>query len=146
MKLSVLFIVLGLLFIYIFYYQRHPLASKVRINNHTINVDVAVTPFELARGLGGRASMARDHGMLFVYDHKEQYNFWMLGMKFPLDFIWISDKTVVDITRNVLPPQGMAKPAVIKPAVEVDKILEVNAGVVDELGIKVGNTVTFIDR
>jgi len=135
-----------LLLFYVFYYRSHPLISKVRIRNHRIPVDVAVSVYEQARGLGGRAELKENTGMLFLYDHKEQYNFWMLGMKFPLDFVWIDGKKVVDITRNVPPPKGMEKPTIVKPSVPVDKILEINAGDIDKFGIKVGDTVDFLDR
>ena len=70
----------------------------------------------------------------------------MLGMKFPLDFVWIDGKKVVDVTRNVPPPKGMEKPTIVKPSVPVDKILEINAGDIDKFGIKVGDTVDFLDR
>lgn len=135
-----------LLLLYMFYYRSHPLVSKVRIGNHIIEVDVAVTVFEQAKGLGGRESLKNNHGMLFLYDHKEQFNFWMLAMKFPLDFVWIDGKTVVDITKGVPPPHGLEKPIIVKPAYPVDKILEINAGEIDRLGIKVGDSVEYLDR
>lgn len=141
------FIALGiLLLLYILYYRTHPLTSKVRIRGRVIDVDVAVGMFEQARGLGGRKTMASNRGMLFIYDHKEQYNFWMMGMKFPLDFIWIDGKRVADLTLDVPPPKAFTTPAMVKPKVPVDKILEVNAGVVDRLGIKIGDTVEFLDK
>lgn len=135
-----------ILLLYILYYRSHPLASKVRIRDHVIGVEVAVGMFEQARGLGGRKSMERNHGMLFVYDHKEQYNFWMLGMKFPLDFVWINGNLVADITLGVPPPQSLQKPAIVKPNTPVDKVLELNAGEVKRLGIQVGDTVQFLDK
>ena len=90
--------------------------------------------------------MSEVHGMLFPYDHKEQFEFWMKGMTFPLDFIWIDGKTVADITENVQPPSGDVRPTIVKPMVAVDKILEVNAGTVARIGINVGDTVEFLDR
>ena len=97
------------------------------------------------QGLSGKDSLPPNHGRLFVYDHQEQYEFWMKGMKFPLDFIWIADHTVVNITENVPAPTGLM-PAIVKPYVDVDKILEVTAGTITKSGIKVGDTVQFIDR
>lgn len=142
-----IFIALGILLIlYIVYYRNHPLTSKVRIRGHDIGVDVAVGILEQARGLGGRNILAQNRGMLFIYDHKEHYNFWMMGMKFPLDFIWIDGKRVVDLTLDVPPPKAFTTPAMVKPMVSVDKILEVNAGVVKRLGIKVGDPVDFLDK
>ena len=63
-------------------------------------------------------------------------------MKFPLDFIWITDNTVVDITKNVQPPDGTDM-HVVHAIVPVNKILELNAGEADTYGIQIGDMVTF---
>lgn len=128
------------------YYQSHPLTSKVRIGNTVITTEVAATEAQKQKGLAGRSFLAGDHGMLFPYDHKEQYNFWMRGMLIPLDFIWIDGKYIVDITENVLPPKGTEPLNIVKPRVEVNKVLEINAGLVQRNGIRIGDTVEFLDR
>lgn len=128
------------------YYRLNPLVSKVRIGNAVFTVEVAATEVQKQNGLGGRVSMPEAHGMLFPYDHKEQYEFWMKGMQFPLDFIWIDGKTITDIEEFVPPPMGSERPIIVKPSVAVDKVLEVNAGTVARIGIKVGDTVEYIDR
>jgi uncharacterized membrane protein (UPF0127 family) len=135
-------IILGL----VWYYRSHPLMAKVVIRGQYIGVEVAATDAQKQRGLGGRPSMPASAGMLFPYDHKEDYNFWMRDMQFPLDFIWIDGETVVDITENVLPPRPGEKPAIVKPRVLVDKVLEVNAGTVKRLGIVIGDKAEFLDR
>lgn len=145
MKLYVIIISLSILILYGLYYRKNPLISKVRIGSHTFTVDVAVTPLEKMKGLGGKNSLPANHGLLFVYDHKEKYEFWMKGMKFPLDFLWIADRTVVDLRENVPAPSGLI-PAIVKPNVAADKILEVAAGTIKERGLKIGDTVQFIDR
>lgn len=128
------------------YYQSHPLVSKIRIKDTIITIEVAATEAQKQKGLGGRSSLADDRGMLFPYDHKEQYNFWMRGMRFPLDFIWIDGSRVMDIAENVPPQSGNEPSVIIKPAVGVDKVLEVHAGTVQRLGIQIGDTVEFLDR
>ena len=128
------------------YYRSHPLVSKVRIGNTVITVEVAATETQKQKGLGGRQILADGHGMLFPYDHKEQYNFWMRGMLIPLDFIWIDGNRIADITENVPPPEASGSPVIVKPGVEVNKVLEVNAGTVKQSGIRIGDTVEFIDR
>lgn len=128
------------------YYLTHPPGAKVRIRDHEINVELAVTRQEKERGLGGRESLGTNEGMLFVYDHKEQFEFWMRDMQFPLDFIWIEGQKVADITLNVPPPRPGEKPAMVKPYVAVDKILEVAAGTVERLGIERTDPIEFLDR
>jgi len=128
------------------YYRFHPLVSKVRIGNTVITVEVAATEPQKQKGLGGRQILPDGHGMLFPYDHKEQYSFWMRGMLIPLDFIWIDGSRIVDISENVPPPRASESPLIVKPTVEVNKVLEVNAGTVKRAGIRIGDAVDFIDR
>lgn len=139
---SIFILIIGLLL----YYRQHPLIAKVRIAGNTFFVEVAVTGAQKQRGLGGRDTLQADHGMLFPYDHKEQYEFWMRGMRFPLDFIWIDGTVVADISENIPPPNAGERPLIIKPTVAVNTVLEVPAGTVQRLGISVGDTVEFLDR
>lgn len=124
------------------FYRNHPFTSTITIANTTFEIELAITPEEKTKGLGSRNSLLPKHGMLFPHDHKERYDFWMKGMKFPLDFIWISDTTVVDITKNVQPPNELDM-RVVRANVPVNKILEINAGEVDVFNIQIGDTVTF---
>ena len=124
------------------YYRKNPLQPALIINNHRIIVEVAVTEAEKERGLGYRDSLPPDHGMIFLYDHKDYFPFWMKGMNFPLDFVWIDGDTVVDITPEV-PVLTGNQISLIKPKVPVDKILELNSGAIMVYGIKIGDKVTF---
>jgi uncharacterized membrane protein (UPF0127 family) len=126
----------------IWFYTRHPLHGTVTINKTMFLVDLALNPIEKERGLSYRKSLEPKHGMLFVYDHKEIFPFWMKGMNFPLDFIWLDGNIIVDITKNVQPANGLNM-HVVKPNVAVDKILELNAGEVDLYNIKVGDSVLY---
>ncbi len=128
------------------YYRSHPLTSKVRIGNTVITVEVAATEAQKQKGLGGRSFLADGQGMLFPYDHKEQYNFWMRDMQIPLDFIWIDGNRIADITEHVPPPEASGSPIIVKPRVEINKVLEVSAGTVKRTGIHIGDAVEFIDR
>src|SRR5690349_12394377 len=67
------------------------LTPRITIDNATFSVVVAKTPEEREKGLSGRDSLAQNSGMLFVFDHPDTYTFWMKGMKFPLDMIFIKD-------------------------------------------------------
>jgi uncharacterized membrane protein (UPF0127 family) len=108
----------------------------------TVNIEVANTTDLRSKGLGGRDSLERDSGMLFVFDSLSQYKFWMKGMRFPLDMIWIKDDTVSDIIPNV-PNAASNTPdsalPVYGPNVPVNRILEVNSGYAQSHGIVVGD-------
>lgn len=136
-------VILGLLAIY---YKLHPLVPKLSINNHIFTYEIALTPQEVMKGLGDRDPLEENHGMLFVYDHKEQFQFWMKGMKFPLDMIWIDDNTVIDISKNV--PVGIPgeQLPLYAPKQPVNRVFEVNAGTADKLGIKEGDRVEYLRK
>jgi uncharacterized membrane protein (UPF0127 family) len=107
-----------------------------------ISVEVVDTPSLRSKGLGFRDSLGQDSGMLFVFEATSQYKFWMKGMRFPLDMLWIKDDTIVDIIKNVPNPSANTPDSelpVYAPTVPINRILEVNAGYVDSHGIVVGD-------
>ena len=135
-----LFLLSGLTF---WYYQKNPLAYSITIRNQKIFVEVAASEKDRRQGLSGRASLASNHGMLFLMGEAAYHGFWMGGMKFPLDFIWINDRTVVDLTENVPSPASNESPLSIKPRVPADEVLEVNAGSVQKYRISIGDIVSL---
>jgi len=95
----------------------------------------------LKKGLSLRESMPEDQGMLFVLDASQEHAFWMKGMRFPLDIIFIGKKMQVsEILENLQPcekcpmyfPKG-------RPAYAV----EINAGLANKLGITIGDTLVI---
>lgn len=121
-------------------------AIEVRIGDMVIQAEVARTPQERSLGLGERDSLPEDGGMLFVMESEARHGFWMKGMRFGLDFIWISaDRRVADVTTNVLPEPGVADAqlTLYRPQQPALYVLEVNAGVVERYGVEVGDAVEF---
>jgi uncharacterized membrane protein (UPF0127 family) len=138
--------VLLLAAVMIVYYVRNPLEPRLAINSHVITYETAITSQQITHGLSDRDPLPENHGMLFIFDHKEQYSFWMKDMKFPLDMIWIDDKVIVDISKNVpVPVVGQNLP-IYTPKRQVNRVLEVNAGTADRLGIKVDDTIEFLRK
>lgn len=118
--------------------------ANVQINDETIRVELADTPAKRSKGLAGRTSLGENEGMLFVFARADKYPFWMKGLSFSLDFVWIKDEKVEDILTNIPPPQkGQVDSTlpIYSSAVPVDKVLELNAGTVQKINIKVGDSV-----
>lgn len=120
--------------------------GAVTIGETVIKVEIADTQEKRAKGLGGRQTLATDSGMLFIFDRVDKHGFWMKGLSFPLDFIWIKDQKVVDIYKNAPPvasgQQDKELPIYV-PSEPVNMVLEVNAGFSDSHNIKVGDTVSI---
>lgn len=118
--------------------------KQIRINDVIIKIEVADTPKLRRDGLGGRESLPEDAGMLFIFPEAKKYQFWMKGVKFPLDFIFIADGRVVDIIKNApVVPEVIDNSSVprYQSNIAVNRILEVNAGFVNRNNIKVGDNV-----
>jgi uncharacterized membrane protein (UPF0127 family) len=113
------------------------------------NIEIVDEPEERSLGLGGRESLATGSGMLFIFDKSEKYRFWMKGMRFPLDFIWINDTRVVDILPEMKPPEPNQPDETlpfISPIIAVDKVLEVNSGDARRYNIRVGDKIEIKDQ
>lgn len=102
-------------------------------------VELADTPKESELGLMNRSSMPKDHGMIFDFsDRNEPVNMWMKNTLIPLDMLFIDEKgTIVAIAENARP--GSLR--LVGPGFPVASVLELNGGVVKELGIKTGDKV-----
>lgn len=116
--------------------------SKIEINNTIVYLDTAQTIKEKSIGLGARDSMLQDHGMLFDFAKKDFYIFWMKGMRFPLDIIWLDDYEVVTILENAPVIKSGEMPRYTSKSV-ANYVLEVNAGFVDKHNIKIGDKVIY---
>ncbi|OGZ33897.1 MAG: hypothetical protein A2Y98_03465 [Candidatus Portnoybacteria bacterium RBG_19FT_COMBO_36_7] len=112
------------------------------INDVKILVEVADTAQKQVQGLSGRSSLPENQGMLFIFDRPDHYSFWMKEMNFTLDFIWISGRQIVQINENIQ-PQDYQPPKTLTPNEKVDMVLEVNAGLVQKMNIKVGDKIIF---
>jgi uncharacterized membrane protein (UPF0127 family) len=72
--------------------------------SHRYYLQLAVTPAQQDLGLGDRVKLPLDDGMLFVYRSSGTRCFWMKGMRFALDMIWLSPANeVVSVQPDVLP-------------------------------------------
>ena len=110
----------------------------LKINSVVFTGEVAEDEAIRFKGLGGKEVLGVFEGMLFLYEKADRYQFWMKGMTFSIDILWIKAGVLVDITKDVL-PTGILK--TYQPRVAVDKVLEVNAGTCARFGIKKGQSI-----
>jgi hypothetical protein len=103
--------------------------TEVTIRQQSIEVEVVRSREEQARGLSGRDSLAWGTGMLFPYERPAFASFWMKGMRFDIDIVWIRDQRIVGISERVPhPPDSQTDPATVRPPELIDMVLEVPAG------------------
>ncbi|PIU07773.1 MAG: hypothetical protein COZ85_02710 [Candidatus Moranbacteria bacterium CG_4_8_14_3_um_filter_34_16] len=109
----------------------------VKIRDNYFLAERAFNPQKREKGLGGRKKMFSWNAMIFEFQEKNKYSFWMKGMLFDLDILWISDGKIVAIFKNI--PSDFSQN--ITPDILVDKVLEIKAGACDREGIELGDEV-----
>jgi uncharacterized membrane protein (UPF0127 family) len=114
----------------------------VTVKNQTFSVTVANTEEERQQGLSGTQSLPLTEGKLFLFDSPDTYAFWMKGMKFPLDIIFINDSKIVSIAQN-LPPATTDNPPTYQPTGPSNAALEINAGLAKKYNFKPGDKVVI---
>tara|TARA_B100001559_G_scaffold184863_1_gene154734 strand:- start:4703 stop:5200 length:498 start_codon:yes stop_codon:yes gene_type:complete len=127
------------------------LGNSVQIGLNIVSVDIADTQDLRMTGLSNHEELELDRGMLFVYSEASPRGFWMKGMEFPIDIIWITEECKIsNITENVPIPSMIAVNnedyEIYTSGGPVEFVLEVNAGYVQDNQVFVGDTVIFLDE
>lgn len=109
--------------------------AEVTVGSLSVRSEVMKTPQELAQGLSERAALAPGYGMLFDLNVPQNISFWMKGMRFDLDMIWISDNKVIGIDRDIPFPREGEEPVVIQSPGVVRYVLELVPGQTDSISV-----------
>lgn len=67
----------------------------LHLGEKVLQVQLAVTPEEKAKGLMFREKLAEDHGMLFPFQNPGPQRFWMRNTRIPLDIGYFSPDGVL---------------------------------------------------
>ena len=105
---------------------------------HRFMVEIADTDELRQIGLMYRTEMASDHGMLFFFDYPHKASMWMQNTYISLDMLFIDHRGIVRSIAQDTVPQTTAH---IRSAGPVSAVLELNAGISAQLGLKPGDRV-----
>ncbi len=109
------------------------------IKHLEIRVEVARTPEERAVGLMERRRLAKDEGMLFIFEREEVHSFWMKNTRIPLSIAFI-DKEGKILRITDMKPMTLESHS---PPGPILYALEMNQGWFAARGIRVGDVVRF---
>jgi uncharacterized membrane protein (UPF0127 family) len=110
----------------------------------TINLVIASTSVEQEFGLGDRASLASTSGMFFVFEKPDDYGFWMKGMEFSLDIIWLDQNfKIIHIEQDLSPS---TYPQVFYPGSPAKYVIEVNAGTAAHFSLAIDQTMQIYQK
>lgn len=133
-------------------WQQTPPAARTRaeitVGETPLTVELALTSPEQQLGLGYRNGLDDGTGMLFVFPEPSNRVFWMKGMRFCLDIVWVVNGEIVGAAENACPdPEGTAdadRQRFASPA-PVTHVLEVSAGWLAEHGYGMGTEIELPD-
>jgi uncharacterized membrane protein (UPF0127 family) len=115
-----------------------PLEIVTSTGTHSLEVELANTSGERAKGLMNRQTLPEGRGMLFDFHVEDAVLMWMKNTYIPLDMIFVSRKgRVVSIARDATPMSE----TIISSGKPAYAVIEVNAGVANRLGVAVGDVV-----
>lgn len=134
-----------LVYRFIFINQEDVKKATAVIDGHSFSVEIADSASKQMQGLSGREKLNENEGMLFIFKDSSIKTFWMKGMKFPIDIIWIKEGRIMEFSENLPPPKNILNAFVesVTPSAPIDSVLEVAAGTVEKLGIKAGDEISI---
>ena len=104
------------------------------------NVEIARKKIDRDKGLMFRKNLSLGKGMLFIFPSESKVSMWMKNTLISLDIIFVSKNyKIVDIINNA---KAMSK-EILTSKVKAKYALEINAGLVKKLNIKIGNNIYF---
>ncbi|MEA5617197.1 DUF192 domain-containing protein [Cronbergia sp. UHCC 0137] len=121
--------------------QNLPISAQATFPQGTkINLEVVTTPEEQAKGLMYRPALPDDRGMLFIFPSAQPVKFWMKNVPVSLDMVFLRNE-VVQYIQDEAPPCNREPCPTYGPNVPIDAVIELRAGRVAELGLKVGDQI-----
>lgn len=117
--------------------------AHITIGDTVIEAEIADTSALRVRGLSYRDGLEPGTGMLFKFERPSVQSFWMRGMRFCLDIIWIEGERIVGAAENVCPTPELPESELPRYSsqVPVSYVLEVPGGWMDEHGFEAGQPV-----
>lgn len=108
-------------------------------HSEEISLEIANTQQSILNGLMFRKSLGKNEGMIFELPKLQKNSFWMKNTSIPLDIIFLDENfKVIGSVENATPhSEELLYPNTDLPC---KYVVELNAGMVNRLGIKVGTS------
>jgi uncharacterized membrane protein (UPF0127 family) len=117
--------------------------TTLLINNKEIVVEIVSSPEERALGLMFRQSLKENEGMLFIFEEKGIYPFWMKNTGIPLSIAFIDENYMIIDVLEMVPNQEVIRYSPYQPFLYA---LEMNQGWFFKNDIKIGDKIEGIPQ
>jgi len=106
-----------------------------------LRASVADTESERQQGLSGTPVLPTGIVKLFIFESPAVWGFWMKGMNYPIDIIWLdADKKIIHVAANLAPE---TYPTSFLPPVDSLYVIETPAGQAEREQMVVGAKFTW---
>jgi uncharacterized membrane protein (UPF0127 family) len=116
--------------------------ATIKVGSHALRVEVVVTPEQRAKGLMFREKLAKNDGMLFIFDELGYHAMWMMNTLIPLSVAFVDGEgrilNILDMEPKTLDSHAATGPA--------RYAIETNKGWFAERGLKAGDKVTGLPK
>ncbi|HEY8140629.1 MAG TPA: DUF192 domain-containing protein [Nitrososphaera sp.] len=116
---------------------------NVTVNGIHLVTDIASTGDQRSKGLSVKDDLKENEAMLFVFSKESEHGFYMKGMKFPIDIIWLDSNMEVVHIEHSLEPCGPDSCPTYRPDSEALYVLETVAGFAVKYDVVEGTLVEF---
>jgi uncharacterized protein len=117
--------------------------AEIQIGNETLQVELAETSAQQAKGLRFRQTLAEDAGMLFIFPSPRRLTFWMKDASIPLSIAYIQPNGKIVQIRPMQPYDETPVPSLSDA---VSYALLVNQGWFERHGISAGTVIEDLPR
>jgi uncharacterized membrane protein (UPF0127 family) len=114
---------------------------EIRVGDHAVRMQIAVSLDEMQRGLMERRDLGPDDGMLFVYKSPQQMSFWMRNTPTALDIGFFNVEGVLE---EVYPLHPFDETTVQSRSKSLRFALEMNQGWYRERGVRPGARIDMV--
>lgn len=136
-RITGLILAVGLI---IYLYMNKKEYKNIQIGDNKYKVEVVKEAKDQIKGLSDRTDMNNIDGMLFIYDKSEMQSFWMKGMRFDLDIIWINNGKVIGFEENISHQDQQTS---YKSSESANMVLELETGRIKKDDLKVNDEIKF---
>lgn len=115
------------------------ISKQIYIDTQPFNLYVALTDYEIQKGLMFEKELNETSGMIFIFNKPQVVNFWMKNTFIPLDILFVNENCEIVHIHKCAKPLDQTQ---ISSRTSVKYIIELNCGIVDKYNIKVGSTIS----
>jgi uncharacterized membrane protein (UPF0127 family) len=108
------------------------------LGDEAVFASLATTDAERSLGLSYTSALPPDIVKVFVFSTDERWSFWMKGMEYPIDIIWVTATGTIAHIADAVPPDSY--PALFTPPVPTRYVIETVPGLFASTNHKIGDT------